>query len=58
MNNTGYEILRGKSLQALKLFLANQDASDMNVGSKGTQSGLFNFRAFINTEMLLTESGI
>jgi len=56
LKNNGYAILRGNSLQKLKLFLKDQDAPDMNVGSKVTQLGLFNFRAFVNISMLLSES--
>ena len=39
-------------MKALKL----QFAPVINVGSKTTQLGLFNFRAFLNIGMLLTES--
>ena len=41
-----------KHLKALKL----QFAPVINVGNKTTQLGLFNFRAFLNIGMLLTES--
>lgn len=56
LRNSGYTVLRGSSLQKLKLFLKDQDATDINVGSKVTQLGLFNFKAFINIGMLLSES--
>lgn len=48
----GYRLCKGKRLKELKL----QFAPVINVGSKTTQLGLFNFRAFLNVGMLLTES--
>lgn len=48
----GYFLCKGKRLKELKL----QFAPVINVGSKTTQLGLFNFRAFLNIGMLLTES--
>lgn len=48
----GYILCKGKRLKEIKL----QFAPVINVGSKTTQLGLFNFRAFLNVGMLLTES--
>lgn len=48
----GYILIRGKTLKELKL----QFAPVMNVGSKTTRLGLFNFRSFLNLSMLLKES--
>lgn len=48
----GYFLYKGKRLKDLKLHFAPV----INVGSKTTQLGLFNFRAFLNIGMLLTES--
>lgn len=48
----GYTLCKGKQLKDLKL----QFAPVINVASKTTQLGLFNFRAFLNIGMLLTES--
>ena len=48
----GYILCKGKHLKDLKL----QFAPVINVGSKTTQLGLFNFRTFLNIGMLLTES--
>lgn len=48
----GYVLCKGKRLKELKL----QFAHVINVGSKTTQLGLFNFRSFLNIGMLLTES--
>lgn len=48
----GYFLCKGKRLKELKL----QFAPVINVGSKTTQLGLFNFRSFLNIGMLLVES--
>lgn len=48
----GYILCKGKRLKEIKLLFAPV----INVGSKTTQLGLFNFRAFLNVGMLLTES--
>ena len=48
----GYVLCQGKHLKELKL----QFAPVINVGSKTTQLGLFNFRSFLDMGMLLTES--
>ena len=56
LSGSGYRVLRGKSLSELKLSIKRQFATDMNVGTKTTQLGIFNFRAFLNLAMLLTES--
>lgn len=52
LSANGYVLCKGKSLKNLRL----QFAPVINVGSKTTQIGLFNFRAFLNLGMLLTES--
>ena len=52
LSSNGYVLYKGKRLKDLKL----QFAPVINVGSKTTQLGLFNFRAFLNIGMLLTES--
>ena len=48
----GYVLCKGKHLKELKL----QFAPVINVGSKTTHLGLFNFRSFLDMGMLLTES--
>ena len=48
----GYVLCKGKHLKELRL----QFAPVINVGSKTTQLGLFNFRSFLDMGMLLTES--
>lgn len=50
--HNGYILFKGKRLKDFKL----QFAHVINVGSKTTQLGVFNFRAFLNIGMLLTES--
>ncbi len=52
LTGNGYFLCKGKRLKDLKL----QFAPVINVGSKTTQLGLFNFRSFLNIGMLLTES--
>ena len=52
LSANGYILCKGKHLKELKL----QFAPVINVGSKTTQLGLFNFRSFLNMGMLLTES--
>jgi hypothetical protein len=52
LKHNGYILTKGKRLKELKL----QFAHVINVGSKTTQLGLFNFRALLNLGMLLSES--
>lgn len=52
LSANGYVLCKGKRLKDLKLHFGHV----INVGSKTTQLGLFNFRAFLNIGMLLTES--
>lgn len=52
LSANGYILCKGKHLKELKL----QFAPVINVGSKTTQLGLFNFRSFLDMGMLLTES--
>jgi hypothetical protein len=52
LKHNGYTLIRGKALKELKL----QFAFVINVGSKTTQLGLFNFRSLLNLAMLLKES--
>lgn len=52
LRDNGYFLCKGKLLKEFKL----QFAHVINEASKTTQLGLFNFRAFLNIGMLLTES--
>lgn len=56
LSNNGYEVLSGNRLKKFKLAASEHFASDIDVGSKTTQLGIFDFRAFLNISMLLTES--
>ncbi|MES2676756.1 MAG: DNA-binding protein [Pseudomonadota bacterium] len=53
LKKNGYRVLRGDELNELKDFLV---AQDIDVPSKTTQLGIFNFRSVLNLAMLLTES--
>ena len=52
LKHNGYVLIRGTKLKNIKL----EFAPVINVGSKTTQLGLFNFRSFLNLSMLLVES--
>jgi len=52
LKHNGYFLCRGKLLKELK----SQFAPVINVATKTTVIGLFNFRAFLNIGMLLSES--
>jgi hypothetical protein len=52
LKHNGYEILKGKSLKEFK----EEFGWMLQEGLKAPQLGVFNFRAFLNLGMLLTES--
>lgn len=52
LRHNGYILCKGKLLKEFKL----RFAPVINIGSKTTQLGLFNFRSFLNIGMLLTDS--
>ena len=52
LKHNGYENLKGKSLKDFK----DEFGWMLQEGSKAPQLGVFNFRAFLNLAMLLTES--
>ena len=52
LTHNGYFLCKGKSLKEFKL----RFASDIDVATKTTVLGLFDFRSFLNIGMLLTES--
>ena len=52
----GYFLCKGKLLKELKLQYDLRHVSDINVATKTTIIGLFNFRAFLNIGMLISES--
>lgn len=54
----GYEVIRGKRLQALKLGISASDVPETDFGNikKSPQLGVFPFRAFLNLAMVVAES--
>ena len=52
----GYEVIAGKRLTDFKLALHSQSDPEMDFVIKTVRLGIFNFRAFLNLGMLLTES--
>jgi len=57
--NNGYEILRGQRLKNFIQCVQEQDVPDIHVGNisnRTPQLAIFDFRAFLNIAMLLTES--
>ena len=51
----GYEVLRGKKLKSF-IVAAKNFGKDINVPTKTTVLGVFDFRAFLNLAMLISES--
>lgn len=56
LRQNGYELVRGKRLQELKLSLRNTFGHEANFATKTTVLGVFDFRAFLNLAMLMVES--
>lgn len=52
----GYEVLKDKRLKEFKFLVKDIEVSDINVAHSTANLGIFNFRAFLNLGMLLTES--
>lgn len=52
----GYEVLRGNRLKSLKSEVLKQDANETDFVTRTTVLGVFDFRAFLNLAMLVTES--
>lgn len=55
LTQNGYQVLRGKQLKSF-LEAARAFGKDINVPTKTTVLGVFDFRAFLNMAMLLSES--
>ena len=55
LTENGYQVLRGKKLKAF-IAAAQSSGKDINVPTKTTVLGVFDFRAFLNMAMLLSES--
>lgn len=56
LTENGYEILRGKKLRSFLEAMATASGKDTNVPTKINLLGVFDFRAFLNLAMLLSES--
>jgi len=58
LTGNGYEVLRGKRLQAFKLSVKRMDVPEAIFGNiaNSPQISIFGFRAFLNLAMLMTES--
>lgn len=52
----GYEVLRGKALQELKLAFKAQFGNEIDFATKTTILGVFDFRGFLDLAMLIAES--
>jgi hypothetical protein len=57
LNQNGYEVIRGNRLKEFKLLISENGVNEADfVNIKAPQIGLFDFRAFLNLAMLMTES--
>ena len=58
LRQNGYEVLRGKALKEFKLALSSANVHETDFANimKTPQLGVFDFRAFLNLAMLITES--
>jgi hypothetical protein len=56
LRQNGYELLKGKRLQDCKLAIQAAFGHEANFVTKTTVLGVFDFRAFLNLAMLMTES--
>jgi hypothetical protein len=56
LSANGYIVLRGKLLEQFKIAAEKQFGKDIDVPTKTTVLGVFNFRALLNLAMLLVES--
>lgn len=56
LTENGYVVLRGQKLKSILSVIPENFAKDINVPSKIRQLGLFDFKAFLNMAMLLSES--
>jgi hypothetical protein len=56
LRQNGYEVLRGKRLNTLKLSIFELGDNETDFVTKTTVLGIFDFRAFLNLTMLMVES--
>lgn len=56
LSKNGYEVLKGKRLMDFKLVFSKEFDNENDFVIKTVRLGIFNFRAFLNIAMLLTDS--
>jgi hypothetical protein len=56
LSKNGYEVLKGKRLIDFKLVISKDFGNEIDFVTKTTVLGVFNFRAFLNIAMLLSDS--
>lgn len=56
LHANGYMVLKGQKLKAFREAIDSQSVTDINVGHKVRNLGVFDFRSFLNIAMLLNES--
>ena len=56
LSRNGYEVIKGKRLIDFKLAASAANVPEIDFGNKTPQLGIFDFRAFLNVGMLLTDS--
>lgn len=56
LRQNGYEVLRSNRLKEFKLLVKTQFANETDFVTKTTMLGIFDFRAFLNLAMLVSES--
>jgi len=56
LRQNGYEVLRGNRLKSLKMAISKQGDNETDFVTKTTVLGIFDFRAFLNMGMLISES--
>lgn len=56
LKSNGYEVWKGKKLKEFLNAYSKHFGTDINVGAKTTVLGVFDFKAFLNIGMLLSES--
>ncbi|OQX13580.1 MAG: DNA-binding protein [Desulfobulbaceae bacterium A2] len=56
LSRNGYEVLRGNRLKSIKIAIKSTLGHETDFVTKTTVLGVFDFRAFLNLAMLMTES--
>jgi len=56
LRQNGYEVIKGKRLQNLKLAISKLEGNETDFVTRTTVLGIFDFRAFLNLAMLMAES--